>query len=226
MQANAKMLEASELSKLIGKIGKQKVTLDNQIQIAAAECVAQSIVHRNATPAMQLFEVLGSNMRRDALVAYFEKFGNLAWSKEAKRLSFFDVEKLVKGATALEWTEEYADTVRKTLWQSLKKEPEVVSAYDVEVEFQKFFKRLERLASDPAISVKNKEMLNTVKAAYLHCSADLAQKSTKVDDTVIEAGKQVEIVAANRAKEAGNATPEQLAMLAEHFNGESAPQQH
>lgn len=224
----AKLMEMTQLAKLIGDIGKQKVALDKKIQIAAAECVAQSIVHRNATPSMQLYEAVGNTTRRDALVAYFEKFGNLAWSKADKRLTFFDTEKILGADKKLAWTEEYAKTVADTPWQSLKKEPEVVSTYDVDAEFSKFFKRLERLAADPAVSVKNKEMLATVKAAYLHCSADLSMKSTKVDDKIIEEGKQVELTAAKKAEAEGRATPEQLALLKAHMEGTDVqpPVQH
>jgi hypothetical protein len=209
----AKLMEMTQLAKLIGTIGKQKVALDKLIQTAAAECVAQSIVHRNATPSMQLYDAVGNTTRRDALVAYFEKFGNLAWSRADKRITFFDVEKNVKGAAALAWTEEYAKMVSDTPWASLKKEPEVVSVYDVDVEFSKFFKRLERLAADPAVSMKNKDMLATVRAAYLHCAADIAMKTTKVDDTVVAQGEEVERVLATRE----GATPEQLAALETHF---------
>lgn len=209
----AKLMEMTQLAKLIGDIGKQKVALDALIQTAAAECIAQSIVHRNATPSMQLYDAVGNTTRRDALVAYFEKFGNLAWSKADKRVAFFDTEKILGADKALSWTPEYAETVQKTPWASLKKEPEIVSQYDVEAEFSKFFKRLERLAADPAVSVKNKDMLATVKAAYLHCAADLAMKSTKVDDTVVAQGEEVERVLAKRE----GATPEQLAALETHF---------
>jgi hypothetical protein len=214
----AKLMEMTALAALIGKIGKQKVALDALIQTAAAECVAQSIVHRNATPSMQLYDAVGNTTRRDALVAYFEKFGNLAWSRTDKRVTFFDTEKILGAEHALSWTDEYAAQVQRTPWASLKKEPEVVSVYDIDAEFGKFFKRLERLAADPAVSVKNKDMLATVKAAYLHCSADLAMKTTKVDDNIIAAGVEVEVTAAKKAEAAGTATAEQLALLAEHFN--------
>ena len=213
----AKLMEMTQLAKLIGTIGKQKVALDKNIQTAAAECVAQSIVHRNATPSMQLYDAVGNTTRRDALVAYFEKFGNLAWSRADKRVTFFDTGKILGADKALVWTEEYAKQVCDTPWASLKKEPEVVSVYDMDTEFSKFFKRLERLAADPAVTVKNKEMLATVRAAYYHCAADLAMKTTKVDDTIIAAGEEVEVTAAKRAEAAGPATPEQLALLKEHF---------
>jgi hypothetical protein len=206
-------MEMTQLAKLIGTIGKQKVALDKNIQTAAAECVAQSIVHRNATPSMQLYDAVGNTTRRDALVAYFEKFGNLAWSKADKRIAFFDTEKILGAAAKLAWTEDYAKQVGDTPWASLKKEPEVVSVYDMDTEFSKFFKRLERLAADPAVTVKNKEMLAVVRAAYYHCAADLDMKSAKVDDTIVAQGEEVERVLAARE----GATPEQMAALETHF---------
>lgn len=162
-QVAVQLMQASELSKLIGQIGRASAKLMVQIQIAAVQCVAQSIVHRNATPAMQLFEVIAGT-RRDALVAYFEKFGNLTWSKAEKKVIFCDMEKIPNGRK-LEWTAEYAETVAATSWLSTKKEAEPRSIFDVSEEAEKFLERLTK-AKRKGVEIKNDALLERLYATY------------------------------------------------------------
>lgn len=156
-----KIMEVKELTALIGQIGKRKVALDKNIQTAASQSVYQSIVHRNATPAMQLFEAMEGPMRRDALVAYFEKFGNLAWLKADKKLTFFDAK-----LNAESLTDEYVEQVETTLWHSTKKEPKPVSQYDLESEFDKVLDRLSKVTNKPGNEVKHKGLLDVMTAAF------------------------------------------------------------
>lgn len=166
---SVELWEAGVLSKFIGSIGKQKVALDQRIQQAFVQVVGQSIVHRNSTPAHQLFEATGTSSRRDALVAAFEKFGNLYWSKVEKRVMFADRSKLDKNSphyAELKWDEEYATMVAATPWYSLKKEPEPKSEYDVESELGKFINRFKKYIGDPHITVKHKDLLGKMQAVY------------------------------------------------------------
>lgn len=136
------LMAMSDLSKLIGRIGKASATLSNQIQAAAAQCIGYSVRDRNATPAMQLFDALSAGHRRDALVAHFEKFGNLTWSKAEKRVIFIDMEKAF--GRKLEWTEEYAKQVQEASWLKAKAEPQPKSVFDVDEETAKFLERAVR----------------------------------------------------------------------------------
>ena len=122
--------DAKVLSAAIGIIGKSGKLLEKQIQVAAVQCIAQSIVHRNASPAMSLYEALPKGQRHDSLVAYFEKFGNLAYSKTEKKIVFFDVAKHTD-QDALEWSQEYASEVNAFQWVNGTKKPEPKSAYEI-----------------------------------------------------------------------------------------------
>lgn len=148
------------LSQAIGIIGKSGKILEAQVQAAAIQCIAQSIVHRNATPAQQLFEALPKGQRHDALVAYFEKFGNLAYSKAEKKVVFFDVEKITD--KSLVWTDTYADEVAAFHWTKGTKKPEPKSAWDVSEELGKLIERMTKLASDSTKDVKHKDLLAKV----------------------------------------------------------------
>ncbi len=178
----AGLMSIEKLSELIKSCAAQRVTFENSVQLAAPECVAQSIVHRNATPAMELFKVVGPHLR-PTLAAFFEKFGNLAvvtdeQDKTKKKIAFFDVGAVMK-KPALEWTEEYAAEVRAFHWTNAKKPPKVVSEYDIEVEARGFLNRLAKKLADPGVSVKNREVYDELYAAFLHAASRLADKALK-----------------------------------------------
>jgi len=159
------LMAMSDLSKLIGRIGKASATLTNQIQLAAVQCIGYSIRDRNATPAMQLFDAVGTTQRRDALVRYFEMFGNLGWSKAEKRVIFIDVAEVTKGQTVLEWTEEYAAKVAQVMWHKTKAEPEPKSVFDIDEETAKFIERFTR-AKKRGAELKNGGLLERLMATY------------------------------------------------------------
>lgn len=203
-QLKFKLISASELAKAIGAIGKRKVALDKAVQVAAVQCVAQSIVHRNATPAMELFAALQGSMRRDALVVYFERFGNLKWNREEtaeqkKGLVFHENAKIADDKDA------WLATAAETVWYSLKKESPIRSEYDAESVIEKAIDSLHRAAKRGA-AIINPEALKVVETAYAQFKA--AQLQAQTDPEVQEAIE---------ARAAGQATPSQLAKLTEHF---------
>jgi len=199
------VMVAAELTKLIGSIGKRKVALDVAVQKAAVQCIAQSIVHRNATPAMELFAALAGSMRRDALVVYLERFGNIRWVKDEKKLSFFEnpaVKKLENEAAVDAWL----DTAAETVWYSLKKENPVKSVYDADEAISSTIDRLHKMAKR-GTKIENIEVLQAVERAYAQYHADKLQ--AEVDPELKQALE-------DRAN--GKATPAQLAKLTEHFS--------
>ena len=240
---NINLMDSSRLSKLIGTIGRQRVRIDNLIQTAAVQCVAQSIVHRNSTPAAQLYDALGKSNRRDSLLTYFERFGNLTWSKVESRVIFFDVGTL-PSKQALEWTETYATKVNGTLWFNAKPEPKAKSAYDVEDAVSKLIETVER-AVKKGTEVKGLELFDAVSAAYYGFRADLADERANKQRTRMEedgktdkqiadathatAAREGELPQEGRSNAPGSETvlteaakanaptPEQLATLQEHF---------
>jgi hypothetical protein len=148
------------------------------------QCIAQSIVHRNASPAMSLYEALPKGQRHDSLVAYFEKFGNLAYSKTEKKVVFFDVAKHTDQA-ALEWSQEYASEVSAFQWVNGTKKPDPKSAYDVSEEVGKLLERLSKIAADSTKDVKNKALLDElvgVYNAYSFKTHEVVQTAPMTDD--------------------------------------------
>lgn len=215
----AVVIEVAALAKMIGSIGKRKVSLDADVQVAATQCVAQSIVHRNATPAMQLMDVV-SKFERPALTAFFEKFGNLAYSKEKQNVVFFDVEKHVEGAKALVWDEPYAQVVTETIWLNMVKAPTPKSVYDAQEEASKFIDRMVKLSTKGGVEVKNRGLVTALKGAYDKYVAETFLANTKADENALPKELQ-------KAPEAGAgnapASPEKLAELATQFGGKPEP---
>jgi hypothetical protein len=218
------VMEMSKLSKLIGTIGRQRVRVETMIQTAAVQCIAQSIEHRNSTPAAQLYEVLGKSNRRDSLVAYFERFGNLAWSKVEDKVVFFDVASL-PGRTTLTWSDEYAKKVEGVQWFNAKPEPKVKSVFDVEDAVSKLIESCER-AIKKGIEVKNPELYDSVAAVLYAFKADLkservAQAAAKQDTPSVEQIIAATGASADEAREAlvaaGTVSEEKLAELAQRF---------
>lgn len=202
------LLTGDALSKLIGRIGRASANLTKMIQEAAVQCIAQSIIHRNATPAAQLFDAVGSSARRDALVQYFEMFGNLTWSKGEKKVIFVDMEKIPNGRK-LAWTDEYAEKVAETLWFKVKAETQPKSIFDVEEEAQKFLERLSK-AKGRGAELKNAGLLDRLLDTYRQFVGEQYLKAT----TALPTAEDVKVAA-----EAGKASAEKLQALQETFGG-------
>lgn len=212
--SQAKLMTVTELSKLIGNIGKQKVRLESAVQVAAVECIGQSIVHRNVTPAISLFEACEGALRRDALVAFFEKFGNIAFLKSAKKgepkLGFYEVHKPEA------WTEDFVEQVNAMKWMAAKREAEPVSKYDMEREAAKFIERMRKLAADTGKQVEHRDLIDELYAVYAKYVATRTLKEAKVDDSLIN--QPASPVAAEVIREAAKpATNDDVAALAAHF---------
>lgn len=214
MSLKFKLIEASALAIMIGAIGKRKVALDKAVQDAAVQVVAQSIVHRNATPAMQLFDALAGSMRRDALVVYLERFGNLKWNKQEtetqkKGLVFHEnakVKALKDDAARDAWLTEATET----LWYALKRENPVKSVYDADEAISSLIDRLHKMAKR-GTKLENIEVLQTVERAYRDYKVAQLQRDSQMTPDVKDAFD---------ARAAGKATPAQLAKLTEFFSRE------
>lgn len=184
------LMQATELSKLIGQIGRASAKLTEMVQVAAVQCIAQSIIHRNATPAMQLFDAVGTHARRDALVAYFQMHGNLTWSKGEKKVIFCDMEKIPNGRK-LEWTEEYAEQVADMSWFKAAPEREPKSVFDVDEEASKFLERILK-AKKRGAEIKNDGLLERLTQAYNKWVGEqyVAQTTLLPTDTDVKAAAQ------------------------------------
>lgn len=159
------LIEVSQLMAAIGLIGRNSAKVQATIQFAAVQCIAQSIVHRNATPAKELVNNLPRGMRVDSLIAFLEKFGNLAYSKVDNEVKFFDVAELT-GLPALEWTNAYSNEVKDFDWTKGTKPATIVSKYDFEEDFGKFLTVWEKRASDFTKDIKHRDLLDKIRLAF------------------------------------------------------------
>jgi hypothetical protein len=197
-----KLMEGKALTQLIGSIGKARVQLDGQIQLAAVQCIAQSIVHRNTTPANALMGVV-SKHHVATVVAYLERFGNFAYEKKGGKLDFLEVYKV-------EELEKAIANIGDAKWFDAKKPAKVVSQYDYLQMCSDFFERCFKTMKKEGVEHVNKPILNAAYAAY--CEA--------VSKAYGEGEKSLEQQAIDTALDSrgkGLATPAQLKMLAEHF---------
>jgi len=86
------LLSANDLTAKIVAIGKSATELQSEIQIAAVNAIGYSIQHGDIRFGQKLFDVLPTGIRRQSLVAFFEKHGQFAYLKEDKKFAFYKVD--------------------------------------------------------------------------------------------------------------------------------------
>ena len=126
---------AEVLQQKISAVGKSAGELQSAIQEVAVQAVGYSIEHSDIRFGQKLFDVLPNGVRRQSLVAYLEKHGNFAYSKEEKCFKFF------KG---LGEPREFDETALMAIsWATATKET-IVSSYDLELIMTKAIKAMEK----------------------------------------------------------------------------------
>lgn len=160
------LMQSAELVKKIGAIGKASAKLVKDIQLAAVNAVGYSIVHGDVTIAQRLYDAVGTGVRRQSLVAFFEKYGQLCWSSNEKKFVFYKVE-------GIEFDE---DALMATPWNDAKKEI-IVSEIDAADMVSKLIKRIESNI-EKRVSVKNSALLDDLKIMY---SQYLQDQAAEVD---------------------------------------------
>ena len=129
------LYSAEVLNDKISAVGKSAGELQTAIQDVAVQAVGYSIEHGDIRFGQKLFDVLPSGVRRASLVAFLEKHGNFAYSKEDKCFKFF------KG---LGEPRQFDETALMAInWASATKET-IVSSYDLELIMTKAIKAMEK----------------------------------------------------------------------------------
>lgn len=126
---------AEVLQQKISAVGKSAGELQSAIQEVAVQAVGYSIEHSDIRFGQKLFDVLPNGVRRQSLVAYLEKHGNFAYSKEEKCFKFF------KGLGEPRVFDETA--LMAISWATATKET-IVSSYDLELIMTKAIKAMEK----------------------------------------------------------------------------------
>lgn len=156
-----KLLESAQFSALVGKIGRTQAALTADIQTAAINAVAHSILHGNVMPAFQLYGAMGKSLRKDSLVAWLEKYGYLAWSKMDKKFLF--------DKRDYKFDDNYAEVLAGDPWNTAIRQPEPVSKFDIDAMFDKFMANargiVKKAEGNPAVKVTNVELLNYLASA-------------------------------------------------------------
>jgi hypothetical protein len=179
-------------------ITKSAINTRDKIQEVASYAIAVSITSGNVAVANSLLEALGTtkSLRKDSLVAHFEKLGNFAWLKQEKKLGFFLNAK--HGCTDGVLTPEYESVIVGSKWDEAKREAEIVSEYDMEKQFRVFISRMDKIVSDPANTVENIDVLAAIRTVFNRIQAEKmlramdaegnqAIKGMKVDQSVLDA---------------------------------------
>ena len=148
-------LNAEAITKQIAAIGRATVKLSGMIQAACIQVIGHAFTHGDVTVGTRLVEAVGSHDRA-AVAAFLEKYGPFAWSKQDKRFLHFPRKDVV-------FDEEYIASL--PMWESAKRPPEIKSVYDMDAESSKFLDRMSRLAKDPNITLKDKELLSVLVEA-------------------------------------------------------------
>ena len=185
---SAALMDKASIDKAIGKLGRTLVTVRKDIQALAITAIGYSLVHGDVTIGQRLLEAMTKSVRKDSLVAFFEAHGAFAWSKTEKKLVHFKRKGVAFDA-------DYVAMLEGQMWDEAKREPEVVSVYVVHAEFDKFLNRLGKLAKDPSLTLRNKELFEQLEqfSAKYHARkvlGEAADKAVMADDGF---GNQVEM---------------------------------
>lgn len=165
------LMQSADLIKKIGSIGKATAKLTKDIQVAAVNAVGYSIIHGDVTIAQRLYDAVGTTVRRQSLVSFFEKYGQLCYSTVEKKFVFFKVEDIKFDEAKL----------MATPWQDAKKEV-IVSELDASDMVAKLIKRLES-GIEKQLTVKHSALLDDLKimyAQYLQAEAEEAEEEQQL----------------------------------------------
>jgi hypothetical protein len=150
---------AEVLNSKISAVGKSAGELQSAIQEVAVQAVGYSIQHSDIRFGQKLFDVLPNGVRRQSLVAFLEKHGNFAWSKDDKCFKFF------KGLGEPRTFDEVA--LMEMNWASASKET-IVSAYDLETIMTKAIKAMEKAFKEhekSGVKIENSEVYDYLVSA-------------------------------------------------------------
>lgn len=163
-------MDKAQILKTIGSIGKAATKLTKDIQTCAVGCVEHAVKHGDVTLADQLVDALGKGMRKASLRAWFETNGPMFIAKGKDKFSF---DKDRRG----QWDGFREAELLAKPWEEAKPEEKVVSVFDVSEAFDKFMKRVESMAKDSEVTVRNRELMDLLTQASATYHSDKAAKA-------------------------------------------------
>lgn len=168
-----KLEEKDAVTKQIASIGRAGARLIAAIQTAAVQVIGHAVKFGDVSLANALIDSTPKHQRA-SLIAFLEAFGPFAYRKADKDVAFYDKNKTLKEAKIArgeDLTQEYVDKLPR--WESMVKPQEPRSVYDVSVEADRFLTRMRKLSQDAQMTVKHKQLLDDLTAAYNKYSARL-----------------------------------------------------
>lgn len=160
-----------DLNKKIASIGRAGERLRKDIQSVAVQAIGYSIEYGDVTIGQRLYDALGTSLRRQALVTFFEKNGQFAWSSVEKKFVFFKVE-------GIKFDEKM---LMATPWNEAKKEV-IVSELDVADLVARLIKKVEA-GIEKKLDVKHSALIDDIKIAYSqYLQEDIAANDEQDDE--------------------------------------------
>ncbi len=161
--------------KKIGAIGRAAAKLTKDVQSCAVDVALHAIEHGDVTLADSLVDAIGKQGRKASLRAWFERHTPMYLPKGKDKFAF-------DGERAKSMKAEGADAVRERLaalpWEDAKPEAPVVSIFDVSEAADKFMKRIESMAKDASIEVRNRELLERMAYTIGQYHIELAERAS------------------------------------------------
>lgn len=155
-------MQTKELLKQIGTLAKTIVKMVVTIQTLAIECVLHAVQHGNVTPASQLIEACGKGIRRQSLVAWFERNGPFIWNAEK---SAFNLDATRAKAMRLITENDLREQLADKKWEEAKPEPKIESIFDIEEQFGAFLRKVHKIAKEGKLELRNKDLLDALVKA-------------------------------------------------------------
>lgn len=135
--ATTNLLSATDFNKLCAAVMRAQRKTDKDLQKLAIAAIGYSIVHGDVQPANRVLDAMQGSLRKDAMVAYLEKHGNMAYMTTDKKFAHF-------ADAGQVWDEDYADELAEgPMWHEAKKATEPNSIYDVDAAVGKVLKQIE-----------------------------------------------------------------------------------
>lgn len=164
--ATTNLLSATDFNKLCAAVMRAQRKTDKDLQKLAIAAIGYSIVHGDVQPANRLIDAMQGSLRKDAMVAYLERHGNMAYMTGDKKFAHF-------ADAGQVWDDDYAEELADgMMWHEAKKAAEPKSIYDVDAAVEKVLKQIDN-AIKGGKDVKNVGLREYLALAVQQYHSDL-----------------------------------------------------
>lgn len=173
------LLSNDVVSAKLKSVAKNASKLRQDIQELAVQAIGYSIIHGDIRIAQRLFDAVGKSVRRQSLVTFLEKHGQMYFSTADKKFLFRKVEGI----------EFNYDELMELPWDEAKAEV-LVSEFDIEKQFEAFMKKIEgayKKHADTGLVIKNSALFDHLESARIKYSEEkMALKATAREESKVD----------------------------------------